>query len=415
MYKARHIAPRMEEALSDTPVVVLQGARQTGKSTLMEVVAEEHGAEVLTMDDAALRSAAQTDPTGFIESLGDKLAVIDEVQRAPELIVPIKAAVDRDRRPGRFLLTGSADLMRVPGAGDSLAGRAQTLTLAPMSQGELSGTPDDFVHHLTREPWSTWLGWSTPTTRVEVVDRIITGGYPEATTREDRRRGVWFDDYVDRLLRRDADALRAVPASRLRLTLELIAANQSGELVTARLARGTGVAESTATLDIQTLEDLYLTDHVPAWSRSLTNRRIKRPKALLLDSGLCARLSGLSFEDLTSPLGANDLGGLLEGFVTAELMRQRSWSDVEYRLSHFRESGGAEVDLVIEVPGRRVLGLEVKASSSPTAAHFSGLRTLKERVGADFLGGIVLHLGPRALSFGDGMLALPVPALWQLH
>lgn len=154
---------------------------------------------------------------------------------------------------------------------------------------------------------------------------------------------------------------------------------------------------------------------MPAWSRSLTNRRIKRPKALLLDSGLCARLSGLSFEDLTSPLGANDLGGLLEGFVTAELMRQRSWSDVEYRLSHFRESGGAEVDLVIEVPGRRVLGLEVKASSSPTAAHFSGLRTLKERVGADFLGGIVLHLGPRALSFGDGMLALPVPALWQLH
>ena len=412
--KARNITPHVLEALVDTPVVAIQGARQTGKSTLVEAIAAQRAASVLTMDNGDLRNAARRDPAGFIDSLADPLTVIDEVQRAPELILPIKAAVDRDRRPGRFLLTGSADLMRVPGAGDSLAGRAQTLMLFPMSQGELVGLHDDLIGSVTASSLRGWAGWTTTTTRPEVIERITTGGYPEAIARADQRRGVWFDDYVDRLLRRDVDALRAVPPQRLRLAVELIAANQSGELVTAHLARHLRVAESTAALDVQTLADLYLTTLIPSWSRSLTNRRIKRPKALLLDSGLCARLGELNIDDLLSPIGTNHLGGLLEGFVVAELTKQATWSAATFRLFHYREAGGAEVDLLVELPRRRVLGIEVKATSSPSASHFTGLRALQNRLGDDFHGGIVFHLGQRALSFGDGMLALPVAALWEL-
>lgn len=412
----RHVERLLREALSDTPVVTLQGARQTGKSTLVSKLAESFGASLFTMDDAATRSAAETDPTGFVESVGAGLVVLDEIQRMPGVILPIKASVDADRRPGRFLLTGSADLLRVPGAEDSLAGRAETVRLAPLSQGELSDRLDDFVAAL----WSHLddvrglAGFTTSVTRADVVRRLCAGGLPEAASRAARRRSAWLEDYTERLLRRDAQELAATPPELLRRVLDFIAARQAGELVVAHVARHVGVAESTARAYIDRLEALFLVEFVPAWSRSASNRLVRKAKVLVADSALAAHLVDVTEDDLLSPLGLNQFGPLLEGFVAAELLRQRTWSDVRYRLSHYRESGGAEVDLMITGPGGAVIGVEVKATVEAKPAHFAGLRAARDRIGADFKAGVVLYCGPRAWSFGEGLLALPVSALWEL-
>lgn len=407
----RHAAPLVLEALSDTPIVVLQGARQCGKSTLAGQVADGLGASVLTLDDGAVRTAALLDPEAFVESLGPGPVVLDEIQRAPSLILPIKASVDRDRRPGRFLLTGSADLLRVPGAEDSLAGRAETIRLHPLSQGELADRQDDFV--------TAWLqgghaGWGTGTTRAELVTAICAGGLPEAQRRQGRRRSNWLRDYVDRLLRRDAADLSRVSPELLGRTLDLLAGQQASEFVAAHLARHLGGAESSASGYLDKLRSLYLVEVIPAWSRSRTQRLVRKPKVIVGDSALCAELAGLSEEQLLSPTGAVHLGGLLEGFVAGELLRQRAWSRTDFTLSHYRESGGAEVDLLVELRSGGVLGIEVKATGSVGRQHASGLLRLKDRLGADFLGGIVLNTGDRIFSMGDGIWAVPVPALWQL-
>ncbi|HMQ66025.1 MAG TPA: ATP-binding protein [Arachnia sp.] len=408
----RWVSARVDEAMADTPVVVIQGARQTGKSTIAEQIASEHGVQVFTMDDAGARAAAEADPEAFVATAGDELLVIDEIQRLPQLILPIKAAVDRDRRPGRFLLTGSADLMRVPGAEDSLAGRAETIHLAPLSQGELSGRRDDFV--------TRWLapedlaGWQTEWTRPRYVEAICAGGYPAAVRRNQRRRETWLLDYADRIVRRDSRDLTRADPVRLANALRLVAAAQAGEVVATRFARDLGVSEMTARADLQRLADLFLVTEVPAWSRSLTRRRTNKAKGLVVDSGLAAVLGDIGPAELNSPLGTNYLGNLLEGFVLAELLRQSSWSDTRFRVGHYRESGGIEVDGVLQLPGGRVLGIEVKASVSAREDHARNLKALRTRIGTDFAGGIVFYLGDRLWSLGDQVWAVPVAALWEL-
>lgn len=409
MVLRRNVGDLVRSVMTDTPVTMLQGGRQTGKSTLVAEIAREAGVQVYTMDDEDLRAAALADPASFIDSLGDGLVVLDEVQRAPGLVLPIKAAVDRRRRPGRFLLTGSADLMRTPGAEDSLAGRAATVELYPFSQGELGGVRDDFV--------STYLaglqGWSTAESRTDMVERIVAGGFPEMLTRaEVKSRGRWLDDYAARLVRRDAAELSRTSTSNLEAVLKLLAANQAGEVVNAQLARHVGVTESVIGGYLSLLESLYLIKRIPAWSRSLMNRRIKKAKCVVVDSGLCSRLNRLGAADYVSPLGVNHLGPALEGFVASELLRQATWSATEFTVSHYRESGRVEVDLVLELPGGRAIGVEVKATASPTARQFQGLRLLSQRLGESWAGGILFYLGTRVLPFGEGLLAVPVPALW---
>lgn len=414
--RPRHVESRLREALLDTPVVTLQGARQTGKSTLVSQVGESLGASMFTMDDAATRAAVEVDPQGFIDSVGPGLVVLDEVQRTPSVILPIKASVDRDRRPGRFLLTGSADLLRVPGAEDSLAGRAGTVRLSPLSQGELGDRPDDFASAV----WSRLgdvrelVGFTTQVTRADLVRRVCAGGLPEAAGREGRRRTAWLEDYVERLVRRDAQQVAAGPPELLRRTLDLIAARQAGELVVAHIARDVGVAESTARSYLDRLDAIFLTQTVPAWSRSASKRLVRKPKIVVSDSALAAHLVDVTEDDLLSPLGLNLFGPLLEGFVASELLRQFTWSEGRFRLSHYRESGGAEVDLLISGPRGSVVGVEVKATTAVSASHFSGLKGARERIGSDFKAGVVLYCGERAWSFGEGLVALPVSALWEL-
>lgn len=406
----RHIGGAVREALADTPVVVVQGARQVGKSTLVgKVAAEFDAATWLSLDDPGTLTVASDDPVFFVAQAGDRLMVVDEAQRAPEIVLPLKANVDRDRRPGRFLLTGSADLLTVKGAGDSLAGRAETIELLPLSQGEMASTAsaEDFV---------SWLLAGAPGhdfTALD-VDAVITGGYPEAVRRSPRRRAAWFDSYVSRLAGHDArDLAGGGYADHMNGLLRLVAAGGQAELVNARLARGLGIAETTVASYLRTAEAMRLVTRLPAWGRSARSRLVRRPKVSLNDSGLSAHLSGLTREKALTVGGREHFGSLLEQFVTLELRKQQGWSAERFSLHHFRDHGGLEVDLVVELADGRIVAVEVKSTTSITARSWSGLERFRMEFPDRDITGVVLHGGREVLSPYPWLHVLPVTALWE--
>ncbi|MDO5533122.1 MAG: ATP-binding protein [Propionibacteriaceae bacterium] len=402
----RHLTSWARELLDATPVLVIEGARQVGKSTLAAMLSPE-SAVLTTMDDELTRTFASDDPAGFLASAGDRRLVVDEIQRCPELILPLKAAVDRDRTPGRFILTGSANLLRLPGAEDSLAGRAMTIRVHPFTQGELAGHRDDWVTALTSGPMPATVAPE----RDEVIDRITRGGYPPVQTLSGRVRTAWLDDYADRLLERDSADLGPTQLPVLRNLLRIITAAPGGEIVWERLADALGVARATVSRHLDILEGLFLVERLPSWSRNLTNRQVGRTKAYVSDTGLAAALSRLAPEHLRAPHGADHLGPLLENFVVIELLRQQGWSSTPYTLSHYRDRNGAEVDVIIETP-RGVIGVEVKSTSTARSDHFKHLISLRERLGPEFVAGVVLSLGS-SRTVGDRLHALPVSSLWD--
>lgn len=412
----RNAGPWIDELLTYFPVVILQGGRQVGKSTLAGQLAEQHGGSIVTMDNDNDRASATSDPSGFLSlhsgaQAGEPL-VIDEIQRAPELILAIKESVDADRRPGRFLLTGSADLHRIERTPDSLAGRAVSVTLGGFSQGEVRGTREDFVGSVVNGA----LQGPLPTSALQRVDYpgiLARGSFPELRQLPERMRSVWLDAYVSSLVNRDmAELMHLTDPARVTSVLRLLAANQAGELVKARVSKQTGIPESTLTSYLALLRTLYLTDVLPPWTPNLARREIGRPKVFLPDSALAMHLSSVS----EAQLATHDeyFGALLEGFVAAELRRQQTWTAAEHRLFSYRNSNGREVDCLIELSDGRVIALEVKASSTVRASHFRHLEFLREELGDRFIAGIVLSTAPEPARFGDRMWALPVSALWEL-
>nr|WP_218880877.1 ATP-binding protein [Kineosphaera limosa] len=391
--------------LSVSPVVVIEGARQVGKSTLATLLSSP-SATYVTMDDDDIRLLAQDDPVGFLRSGGGHRLVIDEIQRCPELVLPLKAEVDRDRRPGRFVLTGSANLLRVPGAEDSLAGRAMTIRLHPFSQGELTRVVDDWVAAVVSDA----LGTAPALSREDLVTRIVVGGYPTVQGLKPRVQVAWLTDYAERLVERDSADIAVVQPRILRRLLALLAAAPGQELILDRLAEALAVAAQTVSRHLDILESLFLVQILPSWSRSLTSRQVRRPKCYLTDTGLAAAWSGLTVQQLMSVHGANHLGPLLENFVVNELTKQAGWSSEKFDMFHFRDRNGAEVDLVIET-SRGVIAVEVKAAAAPTRSHFKHLIGMRERLGDDFLAGVVLHLGAGRRA-GDRLWSLPINALW---
>lgn len=386
-------------------MVVVEGARQVGKSTLASMIGDDDTVFV-TLDDDVTRAFARDDPVGFLSLAGTGRLVIDEVQRCPELILPLKAVVDRDRRPGRFVLTGSANLLRVPGAEDSLAGRAITVRLHPFSQGELCER---------REDWVTWLLNSARSTassadRADIINRAVLGGYPVVQHLTSRLRTAWFKDYANRLVERDVTDIGEVQAHVLRKLLLLLAASPGAELVQDRLAQELGVARGTVVRYLELLESLFLIHRLPAWSRNLTKRQIQRAKVFLTDTGLNAALAGLSAEHLKTIQGADHLGPLLEEFVVCELLRQQGWSSTEYQLSHYRDRHGSEIDIIVETPAG-VVAVEVKSATVAAPHHFKHLKALRDRLGDEFLAGIVLTTGTGQRA-GDRLEALPLSTLW---
>ena len=399
-------------ALRDTPVVFLRGARQTGKSTLVEhLAATAHPSRYITLDDAVQCAAARQDAAGFLAGF-EVPVILDEVQRAPELFLAIKAAVDRDRRSGRFLLTGSADILLAPRVADSLAGRMEILTLWPFSQVEISGSRPGFIDAaFARSTLPAVTGRPAP---ASVNSLLLTGGYPPAVARDDlERRHAWFGSYITAILERDVrdmaniEALTALPR-----LLALLAARTASLLNFAELSRSTTIPQTTLKRYFALLEATFVAQLVPAWSSNLGKRLIKSPKLFLIDTGLAGYLLGLDPDRLESQAGLR--GPLLENFVAMELVKQAAWSRRRPRLFHFRDISGREVDFVLEDAAGQLVGIEVKASTTVASHDFDGLRVLAEHAGPRFHRGIVIHTGETQAAFGANLHALPLAALWSL-
>ncbi len=405
----RRASSIVSEALGDTRVVLVNGARQSGKSTLVRLLALEVGAAYRSLDRAAIRRAAQEDPEGFVDV--SRPLVIDEVQRVPELLLAIKAEVDNRPRPGRFLLTGSARVLGLRGVPDALPGRIETVELWPFSQCEIDARPYGFVDAVfTHGPA---LCHDSATSRAEYADRVVRGGFPEAVARaEGRRRSRFLGSYVRDLVIREVTELSEIERTgEMRTLIQLLAARSGQLLVTSALGSAIRLPDRTARRYVDLLEEVFLIKRVPSWSRNLSTRATGTPKVAMVDSGVAAHLLGVDAAGLLEPTAP--LGPLLEGFVLMELARQLTWSDQEVELYHYRTRDKVEVDAVLENRRGQVVGIEVKASSTVRTEDFRGLRHLADRLGADFVLGVVLYTGGHTLPFGDRMRAMPVSALWE--
>ncbi|WP_371783297.1 ATP-binding protein [Streptosporangium subroseum] len=404
-YIPRRAADLVTEALDDTRVVVINGARQVGKSTLAELVLRQGSNGVARfLDDPVTRAAALEDPVRFVRH--DGLMLIDEVQRVPDLWLAIKHLVDRDPRPGRFLLTGSARLLALRSLPDTLAGRSETVELWPLSQGEMEGAPDGFVD-AAFALGSDARGEPSTLRRKDYVARMTRGGYPEAVRRESpRRRQRFYESYVADLLSRDVKQVADIEkAGDMRRLISLLAAQTSGLLNINRLASELSVTAPTVRSYIDILETIYLIRLIPAWSSNLTTRAVATPKVIFIDSGLADYLTLGSTADAS-------LGGLMENFVLSELARQLTWSITPARLYHYRDRDQYEVDGVLEDNSGQIIGIEVKAAETVRADDFRGLKLMQRRIGSRFRAGFVLYCGTESLSFGDGLACLPISALW---
>ena len=409
MYR-RHLLARVRAALADTPAVALIGPRQSGKTTLARQLAAHMGAQYFTFDDAATLAAA-SDPAGFIQGLHGA-AIIDEVQKAPAVLPAIKVEIDRRRVPGRFLLTGSANLWRLPAVSESLTGRVEVATLYPLSQGELRGLREGLIDALFQDAPLRLRRPASPGQSLEAV--IAVGGFPEALARrEGRRREAWFDSYVTTLLLRDVrDLSRIEGAAELPRFLRLLAACSSGLLNTSELSRSCGIPNTTLKRYLALLETLFLVQPLAAWSANLGKRLVKAPKLHLVDCGLAMHLLGLSAERLRADRHA--IGPLLETFAVGELRKQAAWSETAVTLHHYRSAAGAEVDIVLEDRRGRVAGVEVKAAAGVGRRDFAGLESLAEALSERFVRGVVLYGGSQVVPFGERLHALPLRALWDL-
>ncbi|GII75302.1 hypothetical protein Sru01_02840 [Sphaerisporangium rufum] len=399
------------EALADTRVVVVNGARQVGKSTLAhEIATATPGARELYLDEAAVRAAARLDPDGVVHHEG--LLLIDEIQRVPELLLSIKREVDLDPRPGRYLLTGSARLLGLRDIPDSLPGRSETIELWPLSQGEIDRRPDGFVDSVFRHGPDLKVPQST-LRRANYIERAIRGGYPEAVHRSTfRRRARFFESYISDLVHRDVRQVSDIerPAD-IRRLLNVLAGRMGGLAVIDNLSSDLGIARSTIKRYLDLLELIYVIHRIPAWSSNATTRAVATPKLIMVDSGLGAHLAGLTpgrVADVTAPVGP-----LVENFALGEIERQLTWAEEPARLYHYRDRDGMEVDGILERASGEIVGIEVKAAETVRAEDFRGLQHLARRLGDRLIAGFVLYAGRQILPFGERMRALPLAALWE--
>lgn len=406
----RPLAPVLHDALTDTPVVCLTGPRQSGKTTLVRAMMPDR--PYFSLDHPPYLSAARADPAGFVAALPREVT-IDEIQRAPELLPAIKLSVDLDRRPGRFVLTGSANLLLVPTVSESLAGRMEIARLMPLSEAEKERRPGLFLADLL-------AGAVTPALRAGghlpdpagIARRIVSGGYPEPLTRGPARARQWHRQYVQSIVDRDVlDVGRVRDADGVGRLLGLLAVRNGELLNTAGLSRELGIHRSTVPEYIAVLERLFLVRRLLPWHRNVGRRLVKTPKMHVVDSGLAATLAGLGSGDW---IGKRDrMGHLLESFVAQQLITQAGWTDPDIRFWHFRDKDGQEVDLVMTL-GSRTWGIEVKATSTPGRLAGRGMVRLAALCGDDFEGGILLYNGRDILPLADErMLAVPLSELWE--
>lgn len=405
----RHAEPRLTEALADSPVVLIHGPRQCGKTTLARVVGDRRGYAYVNFDEDVARAGAEADPAGFVDDLPERV-ILDEVQRVPALFSALKTAVDRKRTAGRFMLTGSANVLRVPRLSDSLAGRMQILRLHPLAQSELARRRPGFLDALLEGRFKIQR---TDRLRVELAERIVAGGYPAAPARPNaRRRAAWYHDYLEALVQRDVRDMTRISMLDAMPRLLAVAASQTARpLNVSDLAAPFQLSRPTIRDYVTLLERMFLVEMLPPWYSNRLSRLVRTPKLHLGDTGLACSLLGLDVTSLAADRPR--LGQLLETFVFQELRRQASGRDDPMNFFHFRDRDGAEVDIVIERGAQALAGVEVKTSATVTPADFRGLRKLREAAGRRFVAGVVLYDGEFSASFGDGLYAVPMRALWE--
>lgn len=406
----RQITQLIAEALEDTPVIVLNGARQTGKSTLCQQLLDNNifTGQLITFDDPTVLAAAQTDPLGFVNDRGDHL-ILDEVQRVPELFLSIKKTVDQDRPDRRFILTGSVDVMMLPTIADSLAGRLEIHNLWPLSQGEIMNQPATFLEKLTaqeNEFTPSRSSWQ------EVLQAISIGGYPEVIQRKADRRTRWFASYMLSVLQKDIRELANIEGlTQLPNILQLVATRVGSTINLSDIARLSGVKNTTLQRYMALLEHVFLLIKIPAWTPNSEGRFVKSPKLYLNDSGLLGYLRGEDAESLLE--NRTTAGAFLENFVVMEIIKQLSWSDQTLTPYHFSLHQGAEVDLVLENRKGHLFGIEIKSAATLRESDFKGLKYLAALAPDKFQKGIILYRGEQTLRFGDRLYAVPVSNLWH--
>jgi uncharacterized protein len=407
----RHIRPQLVEALKEARVACLLGARQTGKSTLVQAVAaNEHPARYVTLDDPATLQLAREDPTGMVA--GSERLAIDEIQREPDLLLAIKRVVDVDQSRGRFLITGSANIITHPRVADALPGRVDYMTLWPFSQAELTERKSVFLENAFAG--ITPRAENPPIGRAGYAERVVAGGFPEAVAVGPDRRRRFFSSYMDSILGREIDELGSVRdvESTTRL-LQLVAARSGALTNLSSLGRELGIDHKTVANRLRSLEQLFMVVRLSAWHKNLGHRVVRSAKLHLADSGMLCSLVGADSRRLEQD-GAI-AGSVFETFAVGEIVRQASAGEfsTQLHLHHYRDQRGNEVDLVLEQFSGEVVGIEIKASATPRFTDTSGLRFLRERLGDRFRQGILLHLGTDTNQLGDRIAAVPLAALWQ--
>lgn len=413
MSRPRAIADELERRLAATPVTILQGARQVGKSTLVQALGADLGARYLTLDEPRVAAEAAKDPAGFVDSAPGQCLIIDEAQRVPELVVAIKAVVDRSREPGRYLLTGSADLLWHPDSRDTLAGRATSIEMWPYSQGELSYRADDFINRVF--DGSADLNIVGTQDKASYLGRACRGGFPVVIDGPEPARSTWLSDYLIRLQRDLAERGRQRRIEEVPELLEVLAGRLAQELNVHSIANDIALKDDAVRRYIRVLEQSFLVRLIPAFAAEPVKRGVRRPKVILTDTGLAASLLGFGTTgDFTDPDG-KFTGPLIEAFVANEVSRQLSWADraAGYKLTHYRHGADAEVDFVVTDNKGRVVGIEVKAGVTPPVVAPKGLVTLREELGDRFIAGLVLTSATEPVHLGDRVHALPIEALWS--
>jgi predicted AAA+ superfamily ATPase len=411
----RRLNEVVRRRLGEEPVVALQGPRTVGKSTLLQAIASSSAVPVLDLDDLATRDAVAADPALFVS--GPEFVCIDEYQKATTVLDAIKAELNRDLHPGRFLITGSTRYDALPAAAQALTGRLHVVTIYPLSQGEVSGSRENFIERLLHDPGHVIAqATDSRTTRDEYIERVTAGGFPLALARRPSARGRWFDDYVSLTLERDVTELSKIrQREALPRLLERLAGQTAQMINIAKAAELARMDSETAEAYLKLLEAVFLIHRLRAWGTTLRARASSKPKVHVFDSGVAARLLRLTPEKLArlQPTSLQQFGHLLETFAVNEAIKQVSWLDGIAGVGHWRTYDGDEVDFVVEREDGAVLALEIKAAGRVPGDDFKGLRKLRDAVGDAFIGGVVLYLGPRSYTYEDRLHVVPLDRLWN--
>lgn len=409
----RRLEGVIQGLMTEESVVILQGPRAVGKSTLLRRLEKVSDGTVIDLDDLATRDAVAADPGRFAG--GPSPVLIDEIQHVPELLDAIKAELNRDLRPGRFVITGSTNYAALPDAARRLTGRAHTVDVLPLSQGEIAQHRESFVDKLIADP-ETLVGQKSNTSRDDYVARAISGGYPIALRRPPSGRARWFDDYIKQIIERDVAELSKIRQRGLLPRLLTQLASQTGQLLNIqRAASKVGMDPSTAENYTRLLEAVFLIRRLPAWGTTLGSRVGSAPKVHVMDSGLSARLLRLTESKLAtrSAQTQTELGHLMETFVVGEMFKQIGWVAEAVAFGHWRTRDGDEVDMVIERGDGKVAGVEVKAGARVTGSDLGGLRKLRSRLGDAFIGGVCLYTGELSYRHDDRIYVVPIDASWR--